>query len=67
MSAILELSMRVSTGGSMTRVNLIRLCADEYGTTGKTNKTVLGEMLVKWEDTYGERFGLERAYENAGI
>lgn len=67
LAAILELSMRAGTGARMTRVNVIHLCRDEYGTKGRTNRDVLREMLAKWEETYGERFEMERAYENAGL
>lgn len=64
--AIMELSLRCS-GLQSVRVNMIQFCRNEYGTKGKTNKAVLAEMLGKWEETYGERFELERAYENAGL
>ena len=67
MSAILELSLRVGSGGQMTRVKMIPFCREVYGTQGKTHVAVLREMLAKWEATYGERFELERAYENAGL
>ena len=64
--AITELSLRCS-GLKSVRTNMIEFCRNEYGTTGKTNKKVLGEMLFKWEETYGKRFDFERAYENAGL
>lgn len=64
--AITELSLRCN-GLRSVQVNMVQFCRNEYGTKGKTNKAVLGEMLAKWEETYGERFELERAYKNAGL
>jgi hypothetical protein len=67
MCAITELSLRVGTGGRMVRTNMIHFCRDTYGTKSKQQKPLLAEMLGLWEQTYGTRFELERAYENAGL
>lgn len=67
LSAILELSMRVGTGGRMVRISMVQFCKETYGTKGRTEKAVLAEMLGKWEETYGERFEMESAYERAGL
>lgn len=53
LTAITELAFRVNTGGRMSRANLIGFCAHEYGTTGKTHKKVLAEMVRHYETTYG--------------
>lgn len=53
LTAITELAFRVNTGGRMSRANLIGFCAHEYGTTGKTHKKVLAEMVRHYENTYG--------------
>jgi hypothetical protein len=65
--AITELSLRVGSGGRTVRTNMIHFCRETYGTTSKREKGLLAEMLGIWEKTYGTRFELERAYENAGL
>jgi hypothetical protein len=65
--AITELSFRVSTGARLSRANLVTFCREMYGTTSKQHKPLLREMLGVWEQTYGTRFDMERAYENAGL
>lgn len=65
--AITELSLRVGSGGRMVRTNMIQFCRDTYNTKGKREKAVLAEMLGLWEERYGTRFELERAYKNAGL
>ena len=67
LSAVLELSLRVGSGGRMTRVNMIQFCHERYDTSSKREKALLAEMLGLWEQTYGERFEMERAYKNAGL
>ena len=67
LSAVLELSLRVGSGGLMTRTNMIQFCSEFYGTKSKREKALLAEMLGLWEQTYGERFEMERAYKNAGL
>jgi hypothetical protein len=67
LSAVLELSLRVGSGGRMTRANMIQFCQHEYNTKSKREKALLAEMLGVWEQTYGERFEMEKAYKNAGL
>lgn len=52
-SAITALALKINTGMSMTRVSMVSFCASQYGTTGKTYKKVLREMVDYYEKAYG--------------
>lgn len=54
MTVITGLALKINTGMNLTRgVSLTSFCASQYGTTGKTYKKVLHEMLDYYETTYG--------------
>jgi hypothetical protein len=58
-SALSALALEAKTGMKMTRVPMTRFCRENYGTTKRTLKGCLREML----DLYKEVYGRESTYE----
>ena len=53
---IAALKIEVKTG-MKGRGSTINYCRDVYGTTKRTKKGVLAEMLTLYKDTYGRDYG----------
>lgn len=61
-SALSALSMEAKTGMKMTRVPMTRFCRENYGTTKRTLKGCLREMLDLYVETYGQASEFEKFY-----
>lgn len=61
-SAISALSLEAKTGMKMTRVPMTRFCRENYGTTKRTLKGCLREMLDLYKEVYGRESEFEKSY-----